>query len=176
MLKKVGIGAAVAFTLALGGLYIYAFTLPSSWTIEASRRIEAPPEAVYEQLAELEAWPQWSYWSEKSDPTAEFTVTSKGEGSEMSWNGDKLGQSRLVLRRALPSERVEYDFWFAGRDQPSRGVIRVEPQDGGAEVVWTDRGDVEGNPLLRLLVGSIEDQMTDKIERSLIGLERQAEK
>lgn len=165
-MKKIALGAAIALTLGLIGLYAYAFSLPSQWTIESTRLIKAEPATIYGQM-ELENWQKWSSWGPAGDESAAVEV----DDNTLRWTGEKLGEGHLEVTHAVPNERLEYRLWFAGRDDPTQGTIVLTETKGGTEVKWIDRGDMAGNPLLRLLLPKVESQLSDDIERSLIRLD-----
>jgi uncharacterized protein YndB with AHSA1/START domain len=169
-MKKVLYGILTALTLGLLGLYIYAFTSPADWTVEHSRTVRADANTVYATLEDLETWPEWSSWGPKSDATAEWKYgeATTGEGASAGWSGEQLGEGRIELTRADSPKRIEYKLWFAGRDEPSSGIVTLSTTKSGTTIEWVDRGGVGGNPLLRLLVPQIQRQLSDDIERSLI--------
>lgn len=169
-MKKILIGMSVAFTLGLVGLYIYAFTLPDSWVVEEERVVDEPPERVWALVGDLERWDEWSPWNPDRDSTFEATVEDGGK--RLRWTAEKLGEGRLEVTRSKEEEQFEYRLWFAGRDKPTIGAITLKPVESGkTRVRWVDRGDVSGNPLLRLLVGTVRDQLEDDIERALVRLD-----
>ena len=174
-MKKVLYGMAGAITVGLIAIYAYAFSLPAQWTVEHERAVSASPADAYALLGDLKAWPEWSSWGPQSDETATWAFSDKtaGEGARAEWNGEKLGEGRLVVTRAVEPTRVEYDLWFAGREEPSNGVITLTETESGTTILWVDRGTVDGNPLLRLLLPQVERQLSDDIERSLIRIDDQ---
>lgn len=167
-MKKILIGIAVAFTLGLIGLYGYAFTLPDTWLVEEERVVDESPEQVWALVGDLERW-EWSPWSSERDSTFEASV--EDDGKVLRWTAEKLGEGRLEVTRSVANERLDYRLWFAGRAKPTVGSITLEPADEGTRVKWVDRGDVSGNPLLRLLVGPVSERLEDDIERALIKLD-----
>src|SRR5690606_3612297 len=79
-------------------LLLVALLLPSEFRVERSIVIEATPETVYEQVVDLNNWPNWSPWN-AMEPTAEYTVSGaqRGVGAVSSWKGEVIGTGTLTI-------------------------------------------------------------------------------
>jgi hypothetical protein len=165
-----GICALIAIALVRG------LFLSSSWSIARSVTIHAEASRIVPCLTDVRRWPEWMAWNRARDPSAEFTFSGEGVGSMMRWSGKKLGKNRLTLTAIDAASGVEYELCLAGRDEPSRGSLRVEadparaadsPASHDSTVVWRDAGDVGWNPIYRWLVPVIEPALARDLSVSL---------
>ena len=87
-------------------LLVSAF-LPSDYEIERELVIAAEPSELFEAVADLRSWPDWSAWRRDADPEAEWTIEGEpGPGQVMQWSGPELGAGRLEWVAAeAPRER-----------------------------------------------------------------------
>jgi hypothetical protein len=76
MARKILIGVAVLIVL----LVLVIITRPSTFHIERSIAIAAPPEKAFAQVNDFHAWPSWSPW-EKLDPQMKRTFEGPPAGS-----------------------------------------------------------------------------------------------
>jgi len=145
----------------------------STFTVERSTTVAAPPSAVYPLLVDFRRWQEWSPW-EGVDPAMRRTYSGapSGRGAVYAWSGNrKAGQGRMEITDAKPDEQVAIDLAF---DRPFRSsnVVRlaVRPQDGGTRVTWTMTGP---RPLLMRLLGfafSMDNLVGKDFDRGLAQL------
>ena len=150
----------------------------STFTVERSTTVVAPPSAIYPLLVDFRRWQEWSPW-EGLDPAMRRTYSGapSGPGAVYGWSGNrKAGQGRMEITEATPDEQVAIDLAF---DRPfrSRNVIRLalRPQDGGTGVTWAMTGP---RPLLMRLLGFVfsMDKIVGKdFDRGLAQLKAVAE-
>ena len=88
---------AVALVMVLLAAVLgYAATLPATFHVERSARIQAPPDRVFAQIDDFRAWGAWSPW-EKIDPALQRTYSGapSGEGAVYAWEGNEnVGSGR----------------------------------------------------------------------------------
>ena len=73
-----------------------------TYTVERSAVMSAPPERIYEQIADFHNWPHWSPW-EGLDPDMRRTYSGANSGTSAaySWSGNRrAGQGRMEIRSA----------------------------------------------------------------------------
>ena len=88
--------------------------MTSTYTVERSRTIGAPPERVYPLIADFRQWPRWSPW-EDVDPELQrsYSGAESGVGAVYGWSGNrKAGAGRMEIVRAEPNDVVEIDLQF----------------------------------------------------------------
>ena len=132
--------------------------------IELSREIPAPPEAVWEVLADHRGWSRWAGIRE---------AVLRNEGYPPP-NG--LGATRVFRAHGLaveeeitafePPHRLEYRLCAGAPVRDHRGEIRVEPAPRGARVDWSVsfRPLLPGTgPMLRWLIGRGLDDVLNRL-------------
>jgi uncharacterized protein YndB with AHSA1/START domain len=105
------VGVVVALLIAL---LIYAASKPDAFRVQRSATIPAPPQAVFDQIADFHKWPAWSPW-EKIDPNLVRTYSGSpsGVGAMYEWVGNKkVGQGRMEIKEAVPGSRVTIQLDF----------------------------------------------------------------
>ena len=76
----------------------------STFTVERSTTVAAPPSAVYPLLVDFRRWQEWSPW-EGVDPAMRRTYSGapSGRGAVYAWSGNrKAGQGRMEITDAKP--------------------------------------------------------------------------
>jgi uncharacterized protein YndB with AHSA1/START domain len=139
MLRKVLIGLAAVIVVLL----IVIATRPSTFRVERSTRIAAPPDAVFGLVNDLHAWDRWSPWA-KLDPNMKVTYGGppSGLGATYAWAGnDKVGEGRMTITSARPGEevviRLEFLKPWASTNTAS---FRLAPDVGATKVTWAMEG------------------------------------
>jgi hypothetical protein len=115
----------------------------STYTVERSATMAAPPERVYEQIVDFHRWTAWSPW-EDVDPAMDrdYSGAESGVGAVYTWSGNrKAGAGRMTIVEAAEPSRVRIDLAF---DKPfkARNDTRfaIEPDGSGSRVTWTMTG------------------------------------
>jgi len=146
MLKKIliGLGIAVLAFVAVG------FALPGEYRVARSVVVEAPPEAVFPLVNDLNQWSSWTIWSAR-DPAMKIDIAGggEGEGASQSWHSESQGSGELTITRSVVNESITYSLHFPEFDSRSTGRIVLEPVTGGTRVTWSDEGDLGSNPMMR---------------------------
>lgn len=161
---------AVGFTL-LAFLAI-GFILPSSWEVERTAWIDAPPSDVFIHLGSAEAW---EGWTPSPDTGVELFGPDEGEGSGRRWDDPGYGRGEFVIVAADPPRQLGYAVEVEGGSIEIVGTMSLEPDDGGTRVHWVEEGDFGRNPLLGYLAGRMEGVQGGQLEASLRSLRRLVE-
>ncbi|WP_298460159.1 SRPBCC family protein [uncultured Cellulomonas sp.] len=150
----------------------------TSYRVERSTIVDAPPEAVYPHLADFRRWTSWSPW-EGVDPTMTRTYSGAdaGAGAVYAWTGNrKAGAGRMTITEVTPPWRVAVDLRF---DKPFRSrsetVFTVEPAGAGCRVTWTMTGPMSVGTRLMSLVKSMDALIGPDFEKGLAHLKLTAE-
>jgi len=70
-----------------------------TYTVERSTTIDAPPERIYQHVANFHSWRDWSPW-EGVDPDLRRTYSGPdiGSGATYAWAGNrKAGEGRMEI-------------------------------------------------------------------------------
>ena len=91
----------VAVAVVVVALVVVIATRPSTFHIERSAIMAAPPGVVFADIADFRAWSKWSPF-EKMDPTMSRTYSGapRGAGSVYAWSGD----DRAIALAGTPAE------------------------------------------------------------------------
>ncbi|HEX5746531.1 MAG TPA: SRPBCC family protein [Archangium sp.] len=168
MLKKILIASAtlVGLLLAIG------LVLPSTFRVERSTTLQAPPEAIYPYVANLERWREWGPWRAEKYPGSQwvFGGPREGVGAVHGWSGGSVGNGTLSLTRADPKTGVAYDMSVENGRYLVHGHIAFAPEGQGTRVTWVDEGDIGRNPFAHYLVPLIRSRLGGYLEEGLAGL------
>ncbi len=148
-------GAVVAGILALiAGTFVLAgILLPGTVDVTRTVEVDAPPEAVFLLLNDLEAWSEWTPWGEVE---SRLEGPAWGIGARRVWDDPELGSGSLTLVESRPPPAVPdlalpgitYLVDVEGGAIRFEGSITVEPLAEGSLVTWSERAELGWNPLL----------------------------
>ena len=176
VLRKVLIVLAALVVILVGVIAIR----PSTFQVERSTRIAAPPDVVFGLVNDFHAWDRWSPWA-KLDPNMKFeiggTPTGSGTGATYHWIGnDKVGEGKMLISESRSPQSVAIRLDFI---KPMASVNRTDftfkPDGSGTRVDWVMTGplDFMGKGM-DLFVG-MDKMIGPDFERGLTGMRREAE-
>ena len=162
---------AIALVVVGAGLFI-----PSSFSVQRSIEINAPPKKIYDLIVEPKKWQQWSVWTQR-DPNMRITYSGPpfGMGAKWSWVSKSEGSGSMQLTRVEPDKRVEYSIFFPEFGMRSTGAIAIAPAGERTRVTWSTAGDVGPNPLKRYLAVMMDRMVGPDFEAGLENLKALAE-
>jgi hypothetical protein len=169
--------------IVLAGLFglfvVVSFFLPKEYHVERSILIVSPPELVYSQIVDLEAWQEWDPWGDM-DPDMEVVFGDKtvGLGASYRWTSEMSGDGEMTIVETEPSKMVKYKLVFAGyEDNPSYSVITLEAPDvmGPTNVNWTFEGSVGDKLFARWMVLLMDKFVGVNYEKGLKSLEKRCQ-
>lgn len=101
--------------------------------------VAAPPQAVYDLIADFHRWPEWSPW-EDLDPEMQrtFSGAESGVGAAYEWRGNrKAGEGRMEITEAERPSRVVVDLRFVKPFKSNNTTtFELEAVDGATAVTW----------------------------------------
>jgi hypothetical protein len=139
MTKKIVIGIALLLLGLIVGFLIVVSLQPSTFSVERSAAMAAPPTVVFAQVNDLQAWDAWSPWSKlDSKPKTTISTPSAGKGATFTWDGnDEIGAGTLTILDSKPDESVEVEQAFI---RPFNGKARMAftfmSEGDGTKVTW----------------------------------------
>jgi hypothetical protein len=174
MLKKILIGLAAAVAL----LAIVIALQPSTFHIERSTTVAAPPANAFTLVNDFHSWRSWSPW-EKLDPGMKRTYEgpATGAGAKYAWSGnDEVGSGTMTIERSdapsLIGIKLEFFAPFAATNQTT---FRFDPVPGGTKVTWAMDGTNNFMSKAFHLVMDMDKMVGADFERGLALLEKAAE-
>ena len=142
MLRKILIALVALVVIFVA----YVATRPSSYSVQRSTQIAAPPDIVYAQVSDFHRWDAWSPWA-KLDPKMKATYSGApaGKGSVYEWSSaDKnVGKGKMTITDVQPPQQLKIDLVFI---EPYAGQadtgFTFSPEGGGTKVTWTIGGNM----------------------------------
>ena len=172
-------GILIVIVVAVAAVLVAAAMQPDTYRVVRSTTIQAPPERLYAQVAELRAWGPWSPW-EKRDPAMKRTFggPASGKGATYGWEGNKdVGSGRMEILEAEAPSRILIQLHFL---QPFESKAKAEFtfKAGGdaTTVTWAMFGDAAFMTKLIGLFMSMDRMVGPDFESGLAGLKAVAEK
>ena len=176
-------GVIVAGILALlaAAFLIAGILLPGTVEVTRTIEIDAPPEAVFPLVNNLEAWTEWTPWGEVD---SRLEGPAEGSGARRVWDDPALGSGSLTLidARAPASPGApapaSVDYLVEVEDAAIRfeGTISIEASGPGSIVSWTERADLGWNPILGWTALTLDESQGRQLDESLERLRQLAER
>jgi uncharacterized protein YndB with AHSA1/START domain len=172
MFKKIMIVVAVVVAL-LVVLGIFVALQPSTFRVERSAVMAAPPEAVFAEVNDLHRWEKWSPW-QKLDPNARMTYEGPpaGVGAVCRWAGNSdVGEGSMTIVESKPHEliRVRLDFVKPFEDTATV-EFAFQPEGAKTRVTWSMHGDNHFIGKAMCLFMNLDRMIGDKYEEGLANL------
>jgi uncharacterized protein YndB with AHSA1/START domain len=155
--------------------------MADTYSVERSTSVDAPPERVYEHVADFHRWTAWSPWEDVDpDLTRSYSGPDAGVGATYRWSGNrKAGQGRMEIVEADPPARVVIDLvfekpWKAHNETLFTIVPSADPQ-GPTEVTWTMTGPTTLATRVMGLFSGMDKMVGKDFEKGLARLKAVAE-
>lgn len=144
MVKKILVVIAGLIVLLL----LVGFVLPAKLEVSKSVAINAPANAVFEEINDLERWEKWQYWN-TLDPEMKITYGDKkvGSGASYTWDGPVLEQGSMLITESIPNKSVALSMEFGGN--PASGFYSLEPEGENTKLSFNFTADQGMNPIGR---------------------------
>jgi hypothetical protein len=157
-------------------LVLVAFAFPRQYRIERSVIINAKPEVILAQVADLGAWKNWGAWQER-DPQMKLSYSSpaSGVGAWSAWESKLEGNGKVTITEQTAT-KITYRLEFPDRGTSSIGSVELRPEGAGLRVLWVDAGDLGMNPLNRWFGLFLDKLIGTDFERGLSNLKKLVEK
>lgn len=152
LLIAAGVIAGLFVALVLGG-----FLISPEVELETHARLDAPPEAIYPHLDELEGLRAW--WARAGEETAAqgmpaMTIEhrggpTQGEGMQLAFVADGQTFETWVVVEREPPSKIVYDVDFQAF--VVRRTLTLTPEaEGTTLVTWAETGTID-RPLMRYM-------------------------
>jgi uncharacterized protein YndB with AHSA1/START domain len=167
---------AIVGVLALG-IVAAGYFLPSSFDVRRSAIISAPPDKVYDLIADPRNWKQWSAWHQRDkDMDVVYAGPLFGQGARWSWKSKSEGNGSMTFTRVEPDRRIEYSLTLPDFGLKSAGIFAIEKTPAGTNVIWSNSGDVGTHPLKHYFAFFMDRLVGPDFEQGLANLKALAEK
>lgn len=152
--------------------------MADTYVVERSATIKASPQSVYDRIANLRRWSEWSPWDEL-DPNMEksFDGVDGTVGSSYSWSGNrKAGQGKMTLSHLDAPNTVATDLELL---KPFKSQNTTEfalaPDGDGTKVTWTMTGPRTLMVKIMGIFTSMDKMVGKDFEKGLNKLKAQSE-
>jgi hypothetical protein len=177
MIKAIAAIAAV-IAVPVAGVLAYAATMPDSFRIQRTTRIDAPPERIAPLIDDFRKWPAWSPYETK-DPGMKRTLSgaASGKGAVYAWEGNSdVGMGRMEIADASPSKvTIKLDF-----EKPFKASniaeFTMQPNGRGTDVTWAMHGPTPYISKVICVFLDMDDMVGRDFEAGLANLKAAAEK
>ena len=174
MLKKL-ILFIILIIVVLAG---YAMTKPDTFRVERSIVIDAPANAVFEQINDLHEWTNWSPW-EHIDPNMDrkHSGANAGLGAIYEWQGNnEVGQGRMEIVKSLEPELVKIKLDFIKPFEAHNfSEFTIKAEDNSQRVTWAMYGPQPFITKLMTVFVSMDQMVGKDFEKGLSKLRATAE-
>ncbi len=152
--------------------------MASTFTVERSTTIAAPPETVYAQVVDFHNWRSWSPWEEVDpDLQREYSGAQSGTGARYAWSGNKkAGVGSMEIVEATAPSKVAIDLRF---QKPFKArndtTFTITPEGEGSRVDWTMTGPLPFMMKLFTMFKSMDTLVGPDFEKGLDKLKQVSE-
>jgi uncharacterized protein YndB with AHSA1/START domain len=150
-----------------------------TYTVERSTTIDAPPERIYQHIANFHSWRSWSPW-EGVDPDLRRTYSGPdtGPGATYTWEGNrKAGAGRMEIVEAVEPARVRIDLHFLKPFKArNETVFTIRPEGSGSRLTWTMTGRKTLATKIMGIFKSMDAMIGPDFERGLASLKSTVER
>ena len=174
MIKKILIGLVLIVVV----LVVVIALQPSSYSVERSATISAPPATVFAQVNDFHKWNAWSPWA-KLDPAMKqaFEGAPVGTGAIYTWAGNKdVGEGRMTITDSHPSDVIKIKLEFL---KPFAATNTTEftftPQGNQTLVKWKMAGNNNFMAKAFQLFMSMDKMIGGDFEKGLAQMKSAAE-
>jgi len=170
---------AIVIVVLIAAFLIYAATMPSSFRVERSAVINAPPEKLFAFISDFRTWEQWSPY-EKLDPQMAKTLrgSASGQGAIYEWKGNSnAGSGRIEITEATSPNKVVMTLdMFEPMEGHNLVEFTLQPKSDATEVTWTMNGPSPYISKLMIAAGLMDKMVGGQFEEGLAQLKLVAEK
>lgn len=133
---------ALIVVVAIAAVLLLASRKPDEFRVTRSTVVNASPEAVFEQVNDLEKGHQWSPWVEmEPDAAYRFEGPKAGVDAKTHWEGKKVGKGTMTIVEShepvLVRSRLEF---FKPMTSTSTAEFQLEPDGSQTKVIWSMYG------------------------------------
>jgi len=148
---------------------VTCFMGPKQMKMEKSMKINASPEAIYEEISDFGKWTAWSPWHKMDPNMKSTTIGNPGEvGHKQSWE-------KFV--EVIPNEFIKSEMHFMGEEStPAFSEFKLTPDGDATNVSWSmDGGDTPFLMRGMMMIMNFEKMLGDQFSEGLGNLKKIAE-
>lgn len=169
---------AAALIVAAGFVTIGLF-LPDRLQVQHQIQIKAPPARVFEQLAGLTDFDQWSPWGQM-DPAMHYQRSGpeQGVGARIQWRSSNpsIGSGSQQIEALEAPRWLRMQMSFEGRKSQIQTLYTLTPEAEATRLTWEDQVDFKGDFIgryfglvLRGALGNLQERGLAQLKNVLEG-------
>jgi hypothetical protein len=168
----------VLVILLIAAVLVYAATKPSSFHVERSTSIKAPPEKIFQFINDFHQWDAWTPYNKDPAMKKTYSGSPNGKGAALAWEGNmEVGKGEIAITDSLPSKRVALDLHMI---KPFEGhnhvVLALNAAADSTTVTWIMEGTQAYFVKVMGLFFNMDHMVGRDFEVGLTRLKRIAEK
>ncbi len=140
MIKKI----LLILVVLIAAFAVFVSLQPSTFRIERSASIVAPPDVVFGLVNDFHQWQAWSPWA-KLDPNAKnsFEGPESGTGAVFKWAGNaEVGEGSMTLTDSQPHQKISIRLDFVKPfEDTSIAEFTFKPDGNQTVVTWSMFGE-----------------------------------
>ena len=162
----------VFIAMIVMAVVIGSFFISPNLHVEYKYTIQASPERVYQQIAELRNWDNWSYWK-KIDTTIRtiYSERSDSSGAYYTWTSSnpEVGAGKLTISKVKDNEYINTEIIFKDWGDATTNFLLKE-NNGNTEVLCVFDTKMEGvaNKWIGVLI--MKSQIIKSFESCMIDM------
>jgi len=153
--------------------------MASSYEVERSTVIDAPPADVYHLIADFRNWPIWSPWENKDPKMAkEYHGDPNTVGHRYSWRGNRaVGSGSMSIADIAEPQlvRLKLAFLKPFKSESDNAFTLEDLGDGRTKVTWRMQGQMNRLMSVFAKVRSMDKMVGPDFETGLNQLKAAAE-
>lgn len=159
---------------------VFSWIAPVKQSIDKSIVIQAPATVVFEQVAKLENFNQWSAWNQHdSTVKLEYTGTDGTIGASSHWNGDPQisGEGRIEITALEAGKSVTQKLHFIKpKEGHASSGFTLNEVNGQTTVSWHFESETPRPWNIFNFFSDIEKNLGPEFEKGLSALKERIEK
>lgn len=168
----------IVIGVAIGGVLMYASTLPDVFRVSRSVVVQTAPENVFPLINDLQRFNTWNPFNKK-DPNIKGTYSgpAAGPGARYAFQGNKdVGSGDIAITDVAAPSRVTMDLNMLEPMKASNKVtFTMQPEAGATRVTWAMEGQCLYFAKLIHLVFDMDKMVGKDFENGLTSLKALAE-
>jgi len=159
---------------------VFSWLVPVKQSLDKTISIQAPAAVVFEQVARLENFNQWSAWNQHdSTVKLEYTGTDGSAGASSHWTGDPKisGEGSITIDSLEPGKMVSQRIHFIKpKEGHANSSFTLNEVNGQTTVSWHFESETPRPWNIFNFFSDIEKNLGPEFEKGLAALKERIEK
>ncbi len=163
------------FILSIVVLILFSYTLPNKFEVTKSIIIKTRPYHLFKYISKLNNWEDFNPISSKDNNT-KYTYFYNKDSIEyaVNWYSEVEGKGRVEIK-TLNNNLLSYNFDMYELNQKAIGIFRIDSLGENSKLTWKFKGELENNPVAKLLGYFSDNVFGYDMKKSLIKIKHKVE-